>query len=159
MWRVGKADAGAEAGDRPSQKRSGLCEGQVRSSLAHSGCKQIVRPLCQELGTQEWQSGAGEAGGWDPVSAGLEGMESPLRVGLCALLWGAARSAEDVPHWEGHQLAPQAKSHPNFSCFITGGQTVEEASSAPKNDLVPEDRALGTTESLEPNAMDGEAEA
>lgn len=54
--------------------------------------------------------------------------------------------------------SPQAESHPNFSCFITGGQTVEEASSAPKNDLVPEDRALGTTESLEPNAMDGEAE-
>lgn len=55
-------------GDRPFQKRSGLCEGQVRSSLAHRGRKQIVRPLCQELGTQEWQSGAGEAGGWDPVS-------------------------------------------------------------------------------------------
>lgn len=49
-----------EQGDRPFQQRSGLCEDQVRSSLAHRGRKQAVRPLCQELGTQEWQAGAGE---------------------------------------------------------------------------------------------------
>lgn len=73
-------------GDRPFQKRSGLCEGQVRSSLAHRGRKQIVRPLCQQLGAQEWQSAAGEAGGWDPVSdpgecrAGGDGVTSACRA-------------------------------------------------------------------------------
>jgi len=53
----------SEQGHRPFQQRSGLCEGQVRSSLAHRGHKQIVGPLCQGLGTQEWQAGAEEVVG------------------------------------------------------------------------------------------------
>ena len=62
------------------------------------------------------------------VSASLEGMESPLRVGLCVLPWGAAGSAEDVSlTGRATSWTPWAESHPNFSCFVTGGQTVGEA--------------------------------
>ena len=46
-------DQRPEKGHWPFHQRSGLCEGQVRSSLAHRGRKQVVGPLCQELGTQE----------------------------------------------------------------------------------------------------------
>ena len=122
-------DQRPERGHWPFHQRSGLCEGQVRSSLAHRGRKQVVGPLCQELGTQE--AGAEEVvDGIQRVtrlSAGLEGMESPLRVGLCALPWGAARSAEDVSlTGRATSWPPWAESHPNF-CLITRGQTVGEA--------------------------------
>lgn len=64
----------------------------------------------------------------DPAECrpGGDGVTSVCRA-VCPP-WGAARSAEDVS-LTGKAISwpPWAESHPNFSCLVTGGQTVEEA--------------------------------